>query len=115
MSVSRPTRVLLVCAAGFSTVLLKKTILKAAEAAGFRMELYGEIVDGLAYRDFENDPFDIILLAPQVRFLRKVVAKRVAPFGIVVQPLDSMAFGMMDGEKLVQQIQEALAARSSRI
>jgi len=63
--------------------------------------------------DFEKKIFDVILLAPQVRFMRKRIAQRVAPFNIVVQVLDPMAFGMMDGELLFRQILEALQAHEA--
>jgi hypothetical protein len=79
----------------------------------FRLRALWRWGAGLALRDFEADPFDVILLAPQTRFMRNVIATKVVPYGTVVQPLDPEAFGMHDGEKLLQQIREALATGSA--
>ncbi len=110
---SKTIRVLLVCAFGFSTVLLEARITEAAKAAGVNLDIRGDTVDGIPLIDFEKQIFDVILLAPQVRFMRKRIAQRVAPFNIVVQVLDPMAFGMMDGELLFRQILEALQAHEA--
>ena len=110
---SKTIRVLLVCAFGFSTVLLEARITEAAKAAGVNLDIRGDTVDGIPLIDFEKKIFDVILLAPQVRFMRKRIAQRVAPFNIVVQVLDPMAFGMMDGELLFRQILEALQAHEA--
>jgi cellobiose-specific phosphotransferase system component IIB len=82
--------------------------MKAAKAAGLELELRGDTLDGFAYRDFVKDPFDVILIAPQVRIARKSIVRRAEPFGIIVVLMDPMAFGMADGEKLLRQIQDAL-------
>lgn len=110
---SKTIRVLLVCAFGFSTALLEARITEAAKAAGVNLDIRGDTVDGIPLIDFEKKIFDVILLAPQVRFMRKRIAQRVAPFNIVVQVLDPMAFGMMDGELLYRQILEALQAHEA--
>ena len=110
---SKTIRVLLVCAFGFSTALLEARITEAAKAAGVILDIRGDTVDGIPLIDFEKKIFDVILLAPQVRFMRKRIAQRVAPFNIVVQVLDPMAFGMMDGELLFRQILEALQAHEA--
>ncbi len=110
---SKTIRVLLVCAFGFSTALLEARITEAAKAAGVNLDIRGDTVDGIPLIDFEKKIFDVILLAPQVRFMRKRIAQRVAPFNIVVQVLDPMAFGMMDGELLFRQILEALQAHEA--
>lgn len=110
---SKTIRVLLVCAFGFSTALLEARITEAAKAAGVNLDIRGDTVDGIPLIDFEKQIFDVILLAPQVRFMRKRIAQRVAPFNIVVQVLDPMAFGMMDGELLFRQILEALQAHEA--
>lgn len=110
---SKTIRVLLVCAFGFSTALLEARITEAAKAAGVNLDIRGDTVDGIPLIDFEKKIFDVILLAPQVRFMRKRIAQRVAPFNIMVQVLDPMAFGMMDGELLFRQILEALQAHEA--
>jgi PTS system cellobiose-specific IIB component len=109
MPENRPIRALLVCAGGLSTSLLKSRILDAAESAGIQLELTVDYLDDLGQHDFESDPYDIILLAPQVGFMRRHLAGKFERFGIPVERLDPMSFGMMDGEQLLRQIQQALA------
>jgi PTS system cellobiose-specific IIB component len=103
-----PIRVLMLCAVGCSTTLLQSSIMKAAKTAGLTLELYGDTIDGFAYRDFVKDPFDVILIAPQVRIARKSIVRKAEPFGITVVLMDPMAFGMADGDKLLRQILDAL-------
>lgn len=82
--------------------------MEAAKAAGLALELYGDTVNGFAYRDFVKDPIDVILIAPQIRIARKSIVRRAEPFGITVVLMDSMAFGIADGNKLLRQILDAL-------
>lgn len=103
-----PIRVLMLCGVGFSATWLQSSITKAAEEAGFNVEVFADTYDGFGHRDLENEPFDIILIAPQIRILRKRVLKRAEPFGIKVVLMDITAFGMADGEMLFRQILEAL-------
>ena len=105
---SQSIRALLLCGAGFSATWLLSSILKAAEASGVKLKVISDTIDGFAYRDLEKDPFDIILIAPQVRIARRNIVKKAEPFGIKVVLMDTMAFGMADGEKLFRQILEAL-------
>ncbi|HEY45901.1 MAG: hypothetical protein AMJ88_12015 [Anaerolineae bacterium SM23_ 63] len=106
-------KVLLICAAGMSSSLLIASIMEAAERAGVDLEVRAYFANIGTYWDFEEHPFDVILIAPQVRFMRKSVAKKVEPLGIIVQGIDPQAYGMVDGEKIFQQIVDALKARDA--
>lgn len=101
----------MLCGVGFSATWLVASIMKAAEAANVFLEVYADTIDGFGYRDLEKDPFDIILIAPQVRIARRNVVKRAERFGIKVVLMDTMAFGMADGDALFRQILEALPAK----
>jgi PTS system cellobiose-specific IIB component len=113
MPESKPIKVLLICAAGMSSSLLEAAITEAAEAAGVDLQVRSFFAGITTYMDFDENLFDVILIAPQVRFMRKSVAKKVEPLGIVVQTIDPQAYGMVDGEKIFQQISDALEARDS--
>ncbi len=101
-------RVLLVCAAGMSSSMLEEKIRKAAAAAGRGMEL--KAIDSMRINlwDFEKNPMDIVLVAPQVRFKKHSIIEKAEPLGIVVQDIDTIAYGMMDGEKILAQVLEAI-------
>ena len=104
-------KVLLICAAGMSSSLLEASIKRAAESAGVDLEVSAYFANIGTYWDFEEHPFDVILIAPQVRFMKKSIAKKVEPLGIIVESIDPQAYGMVDGEKIFQQISDALEAR----
>jgi len=55
----------------------------------------------------------MVLIAPQVRYKRKSLTEMAEPFGIVVEPIESVTYGMVDGEKLFSQITAALEARDA--
>jgi PTS system cellobiose-specific IIB component len=101
-------RVLLVCAAGMSSSMLEDKIRKAATAAGRDIELKAIDSMSITFWDYEKDRMDVILVAPQVRFKKRGIAEKAEPQGTVVQDIDTVAYGMMDGEKILSQVLEAI-------
>jgi PTS system cellobiose-specific IIB component len=101
-------RVLLVCAAGMSSSMLEDKIRKAATAAGRDIELKAIDSMSITFWDYEKDRMDVILVAPQVRFKKRGIAEKAEPQGTVVQDIDTVAYGMMDGEKILAQVLEAI-------
>jgi len=108
MTEEKKIKVVLVCAAGMSSSLLEEKIRKAAEAAGRDMELKAVDSSRMGMWDFEKDSMDIILVAPQVRFTKRGIIQRAEPYGVIVQDIDTIAYGMVDGEKIFAQVIEAL-------
>ncbi len=101
--------VLLVCAAGMSSSLLENKTKEAAQAQGHEMAIHALSVGEVVSYDFAAKPVDIVLIAPQVRYKKKSVTEMVSKYGIVVQDIEPMTFGMVDGEKLFAQIRQAVA------
>jgi PTS system cellobiose-specific IIB component len=101
-------RVLLVCAAGMSSSMLEDKIRKAATAAGRDIELKAIDSMSITFWDYEKDRMDVILVAPQVRFKKRGIAEKAEPQGTVVQDIDTVAYGMMDGEKILAQVLESI-------
>jgi len=101
-------KVVLVCAAGMSSSLLEEKIRQAAAAAGKPMELRAVDSTRMGLWDYERDRVDIILVAPQVRFKKKSILEKAQPLGIIVQDIDTVAYGMVDGEKIFSQVVDAL-------
>lgn len=87
--------------------------MEAAEKAGVDLEVSSYFANIGTYWDFEEHPFDVILIAPQIRFMRKGIAKKVEPLGIIVQVIEPQTYGMVDGGKIFQQIFNALKARDA--
>jgi PTS system cellobiose-specific IIB component len=100
--------VLLVCAAGMSSSLLECKTREAAAAAGHTLTIHAVSVGEIALYDFANKLVELILIAPQVRYKKKSLSERAAPHGIVVQDIEPTTFGMVDGEKLFKQIEQAV-------
>ena len=46
---------------------------------------------------------DVLLLGPQVRFMKADFEKRLAPKGIPLEIINMADYGMMNGEKVLQQ------------
>ena len=101
-------RVLLVCAAGMSSSLLEAAAIEAAEKRGHELDIFAVSAPLVARHDFEADPVDMVLIAPQVRYKQKSITQSVEPLGIVVGVIDSVTYGMVDGDKLFDQIEQGV-------
>ncbi len=105
-------KVVLVCAAGMSSSLIEEKIRQAAAAAGEEMELKAIDATHMSLWDYERDRMDVILIAPQVRFKKKSILEKAEPLGIIVQDIDTVAYGMVDGEKIFAQVMDALRGKN---
>ncbi|BAB04628.1 PTS sugar transporter subunit IIB [Halalkalibacterium halodurans] len=93
-------KILLVCSAGMSTSILVDKMRKAAEVQGLEATIDATAESGLAN---ELGTTNIILIGPQVRYLESKIKSKAEPHGIKVAIIDSMAYGTMNGEKVLQQ------------
>lgn len=98
-------KIRLVCSAGMSTSMLVK---KMQESAGER-EIDADIA-AVGQADLKNelDNTDVILIGPQVRYMEKQIRAQVEPNGIKVEVIDQMAYGMMQGDKVLDQAMNLL-------
>ena len=112
--VAKPFRALMICAAGMSSSLVETHIRRAAEAARLALDLrsISAVEADLWY--FAARPVEMVLVAPQVRFLRRRLAARLEPQGILVLPIDPTLFGMAEGEAIFRQMLSALEGRDAR-
>lgn len=89
-------KILLVCSAGMSTSLLVNKMTKAAQEQGIDAEILAHsVADSKRFLD----QVDIILLGPQVRFLKAEMEKNSK---VPVQVIDMMAYGRMDGGRVLE-------------
>lgn len=107
----KPIKVLMVCALGMSSSLLEARTKEAAAKAGVPFEMKAVAVQEIGRWDPTLQWYDIVLIAPQVFYKRKAIEETAKPHGILVENIDSVTFGMVDGEKLFQQIMRAIEAR----
>lgn len=105
-------RVMLVCSAGMSTSLLVTKMKDAAEKNGIEMEIAAvaevEVKENI-------DRADVVLLAPQVRFMLGKLKQELEPIGIPLAVIDGMDYGLMRGEAVVRQALELTAAPGGNI
>ena len=96
-------KVLLVCAAGMSTSMLTANMRKHGEEE--------DVVEAFPMNELADQigKYDVILLAPQVRFREKEVRAMAEPLGKKVGVIDMRAYGMMDGKNAMDQARELLA------
>lgn len=93
-------RITLVCAAGMSTSMLVSKMEKVAKAKG--IEVVIRAVPENKFKQYENDT-DVLLLGPQVGFLLNKCKTAYEPKGIRVAVIDSIDYGMMNGEKVLNK------------
>ncbi|KGX86859.1 PTS sugar transporter subunit IIB [Pontibacillus litoralis] len=93
-------KIALVCSAGMSTSMLVQKMREAAAAQGLEAH-----IDAYAQADLKNhmEDVDVILVGPQVRYLKGQIAKKAEPYNTPVEVIDQMAYGTMNGEKVLAQ------------
>ncbi len=91
-------KILLVCSAGMSTSFVVKRMQESAQAKGIDAEIWA-VADADAAENIKKA--DCMMLGPQVRFLESKM-KGIAD-GKPVAVIDMMAYGSMNGEKVLEQ------------
>ncbi|WP_163100192.1 PTS sugar transporter subunit IIB [Peribacillus alkalitolerans] len=91
-------KIILVCFAGMSTSLLVSRMEKVAAQRGIDSTILAmpatEIYD-------ELDGADVVLLGPQARYALDEVKKEAEPKNIPVAVIDSILYGTMNGEAVL--------------
>ena len=100
--------IMLNCAAGMSTSLLVKKMQEAAKKDGLDYEIFA-CPAAEADSNLENKNISCILLGPQVRYMLADFQKKVEGTDVPVDVIDMAAYGMMDGEKVVQQATKVMS------
>lgn len=101
-------KVLLVCAAGMSSSLLEAKTIEAARRCGHELEIHAIPVPQVTTYNFKANPVDMVLVAPQVIYKKRAITQMAEPLGIIVQGIEPVTYGMVDGEKLFEQIRQAV-------
>ena len=94
--------IMLVCSAGMSTSLLVTKMQKAADAKGLDTDIFA-VSASAAHQHLESKDVNVLLLGPQVRFMKGDFEKRLAPKGIPLEVINMADYGMMNGEKVLDQ------------
>jgi PTS system cellobiose-specific IIB component len=90
--------IMLVCSAGMSTSLLVVKMAKAAEAKNIEVNIFA-VAESEASNHY--DKISVLLLGPQVRYLKGKLEKVLTPMGIPVEVINSMHYGRLNGEAVL--------------
>jgi PTS system cellobiose-specific IIB component len=74
----------------------------AAETHGLDVDIFA-IAAAEATNKLEQRKIDTVLLGPQVRFMQKQFEEKLTPLGIPVEVINMTDYGMMNGEKVLNQ------------
>lgn len=99
------TRVLIVCSWGMSTSLLVDSLQAAAQA--IQLELQVEALSAGEYAA-QVDTCDVVLIAPQIRHLRKSIGKLASSLGKPVAMIEPFYYATMNGQAVLEQILQLL-------
>ena len=80
-------KIMLCCSAGMSTSLLMKKMIAEAEQRGLPVEINAEQVGH----------YQVVLLGPQVKYMQQDLQKQADKYGIRVEPINMMDYGMQKG------------------
>lgn len=91
-------KILLICSAGMSTSLLVSKMEKSAAARSIECT-----IKAVSASDGKNllEDYDIIMLGPQVRYLKSDLQKVTKK---PIDVIDMQAYGRMDGERVLNDV-----------
>ena len=95
--------IMLVCSAGMSTSLLVTKMQKAAADNGKDYEIFAKStadIDNMLAGTGSPKP-DVLLLGPQVAFMKGEVAKKAEIAGVPMDVIKMQDYGMMRGDKVL--------------
>ncbi len=94
-------RVLIVCSWGMSTSMLVDSMLEAAAAAQYELQ-----VEALSAGEYaaKVDDCDVVLIAPQIRHLRKSIEKLALSVGKPVAMIEPFYYATMNGQAVLKQV-----------
>ncbi|NSL52210.1 PTS sugar transporter subunit IIB [Calidifontibacillus erzurumensis] len=94
-------KLIILCSWGATSSQLAKKVQQAAEARGINL-----VVDAGGTGEFNQkaSQYHAVLLEPQVRHMKKEVTKTAEKYNTPVELVDQMAFALMDGNKVLDQV-----------
>ena len=87
-------KIMLCCSAGMSTSLLVKKMVDEAQKRGLEAEIKAFGVAGFAE---QVGHYQVVLLGPQVKYMQSDLQKQADKYGIRVEPINMMDYGMQKG------------------
>ena len=101
------TTIMLVCASGMSTSLLVSKMKKAAEEKGVDAEIFAVSASD-ADNNLANKDIDVLLLGPQVKYMEKEFAGKLADSDTKLAVINMQDYGMMNGKNVLAQAEKLI-------
>lgn len=99
--------IMLVCSAGMSTSLLVTKMQAAAKEKGIDANIFA-VSAAEADRNLASKDVNVLLLGPQVRFMKTQFEKKLEGKNIPMDIINMQDYGMMNGPKVLDQALELL-------
>ncbi|KAA6452166.1 PTS sugar transporter subunit IIB [Bacillus swezeyi] len=93
-------KILLACSSGMSTSLLVTKMEEYAKSIGDEVKIWAV---GQDQAKKEMEEAHVVLIGPQMSFLKSEMQKEAQEYGIQVDVIDMVAYGMADGKKAYEQ------------
>lgn len=97
--------ILLACSAGMSTSLLVSKMEEVVKEKGEQVKIWAVAQDKVIK---EIEKADVLLIGPQMRFLKKKLSKIAADANVKMDVIDPVAYGRIDGEAVLKRALELL-------
>ena len=94
--------IMLVCSAGMSTSLLVTKMQAASKAREMDTEIFA-VSAAEADKKISSKNIDVMLLGPQVRFMKGQFEKKLAGKNIPLDIINMQDYGKMNGENVLDQ------------
>ncbi|GGM41736.1 PTS system oligo-beta-mannoside-specific EIIB component [Paraliobacillus quinghaiensis] len=98
-------RILLACSAAMSTSLLVSKMEEEAKGRGIEVEIWAVEQDKAPT---EMERADVILIGPQMRFMKEKFSKTAEEVGIPLDVIDPMDYGRVDGKAVLDKALELI-------
>ena len=92
--------IMLACAAGMSTSMLVSKMQSAASAQGKDYDFFATSTSDVDNALAQRHP-DVLLLGPQVAYLKNEVKARTDAAGVPMDIINMMDYGMMNGDNVL--------------
>lgn len=99
--------IMLVCSAGMSTSLLVTKMQAASKARNMDTEIFA-VSAAEADKNIADKNIDVMLLGPQVRFMKGQFEKKLAGKNIPLDIINMQDYGKMNGENVLNQALELM-------
>ncbi|MDW6002235.1 PTS sugar transporter subunit IIB [Vibrio mangrovi] len=91
-------KIMLCCSAGMSTSLLVKKMEASAKVRGIDADIKAY---GASEFSDQVGNYQVVLLGPQVKYMQPDLQKEADKYGIRVEPINMMDYGMQNGDKVL--------------